>query len=257
MARRFGLNSTDLITLAAGGLANSNRAGTVLVVARRATVFNTNMSILSGRASDAVVWDLLVSASAPFGNGDFGSGGPTLSLDDYTVFGWTKTSGTAVYRYHVAGIDGDWTHQDGTFAVTDGSGGTDSIEIGTAVSAVRNVDIAAGARWLDALSDTEIEACGTTDMADWLAGDPDGAWQFNQDATSTEVVDLTGGGADQTAIVGTSVTDDPAGWTYATVEAPEPAVGARPRLVAATLVGRYSQGTPTRYAQSTPAGRFL
>jgi hypothetical protein len=53
-------------------------------------------------------------------------------------------------------------------------------------------------------------------MDDWLAGNPAAAWQFNQASTSDSVTDLTGGGADQTGISGTTVVTDPVGWTYHT-----------------------------------------
>lgn len=213
MARRLTLNSTDLITLSAGALDGSTRAGTLIVLVKRNDAFSLNFSIMSGRASGSATWGLLVDTSTPFANNDFVGPGITITLDNWTVIAVTKSSGSATYRYHVAEIGGSWTHQNGGTS-DDGTAST-SIEIGTAVNALRGVDIAAAARWAtDVLSDTEIEALGTTDMADWLSATPDGAWQFNQASTSDDVTDLTGNGADQTAIVGTSVTDDPDGWTY-------------------------------------------
>jgi hypothetical protein len=215
VARRLDFGTSDKITLAAGALTNSTRAGTLIILVKRASVFNQNMAIVSGRASTTVTWDLHVDAGTPFGDGDFGTGGSSITLDNWTVIAVTKTSGTTSYRYHVAEVGGAWTHNDSGFNLADGAGGTDSIEIGTGDEASPNVDIAAAAKWAtDVLSDAEIEALGTTDMADWMAGAPDGAWQFNQASTSDDVLDLTGGGADQTAISGTTVVTDPVGWTY-------------------------------------------
>jgi hypothetical protein len=66
------------------------------------------------------------------------------------------------------------------------------------------------------MSDATVESTITDDMAAWMAGSPNGAWQFNQATTGDDVTDLTGGGGDQSAISGTTVVSDPAGWTYYT-----------------------------------------
>lgn len=58
--------------------------------------------------------------------------------------------------------------------------------------------------WDVVLSDVEKEALPLSIDA-WTAVTPRGLWLLNQASTSDPVIDLTGGGADQTAISGTSV----------------------------------------------------
>src|SRR5690606_12886956 len=49
---------------------------------------------------------------------------------------------------------------------------------------------------------------GASSLAEWMATTPLGLWLFDQQSTEDSVSDLTGQGADQTAISGTSVTED-------------------------------------------------
>lgn len=219
MARRF--TGTDTITCAVGN-ANTTRAGTVILLIRAYDADFDALSrftdLISGLAGTSLVWGLFLDNSVIFNN-EFGSGlaGPS-DKDTWYVIACTKASGNAAFHYHLAPVGGSWTH--GTSGnATDGSG-VDSIVFGAGVvEGAGKFEIAAAATYSAALSDSAVEALGTTSMADWMDATPTAAWQFNQTATTDDVTDLTSGGADQTAISGTTVTDDPAGWTYFSGEA--------------------------------------
>lgn len=80
--------------------------------------------------------------------------------------------------------------------------------------------LGAGAVWNVALTDAQVsELWANLRTSDWWtcsAGQPRGLWELNQASTATAVTDLSGNGADQTALVGTSVLagQDPPGWTF-------------------------------------------
>jgi hypothetical protein len=70
-----------------------------------------------------------------------------------------------------------------------------------------------GAVWSDGQFETLM-----TSLADWvtlMGADPAVLWAFDQADVSIPVVDVLGGGGDQTAISGTTVTTDPPGFSYA------------------------------------------
>lgn len=196
-------------------MAGEDRANTIVALLKvPASNALGNAGVIQGTASGTRVWSMLLDTFTPFGNSDFGNGGPDVSGDTWTVVAMSKGSGPEPYRWHVAPqATGVWTHQDDTSNVADGSGGTDQIQFGVAEN-TGGIVIAALACYSGELSDVEIEALGVTSMNDWLDGDPLAAWQLNQEATTDDVLDLTDGGADQTAITGTTVADDPDGWAY-------------------------------------------
>ena len=82
-----------------------------------------------------------------------------------------------------------------------------------------NANVAAYGLWTGtALTDGNFEA-GTgfqASLANWFDLTPSVLWRFNQASTATPVDDLMGSGANQSAIVGTTVSaDDPPGFSYA------------------------------------------
>lgn len=84
--------------------------------------------------------------------------------------------------------------------------------------------VAARAAWsnllpwaADTTGDAAIEAAGLeTAYQNWIDNNPSAAWRFNQSVTTENVVDDTGGGADQLSISGTTVVtnDDPPGFDF-------------------------------------------
>lgn len=134
----------------------------------------------------------------------------------------TKANGVAVPRMHRLPLGGAWTHGNGS----DPSGNAGTIA-GGHISLGQSVDVASdfvgllalAGVWDVQLDDGDIEdLAANLATADWLnhASAPIGLWQLNQASTAEDVLDLTGGGADQVGLTGTSVDaeNDPPGWEF-------------------------------------------
>jgi hypothetical protein len=214
MARRFATN--DTLTCSMGSAPTSRAGSTLLLVRAYDAAFDilaTNTDFISGLAGTTAVSGTFVSGGNIFSANDFGSGlaGPS-DKNQWYVIGATKTSGNTAYSYTMSPVGGSWT-QATSGSSADGSG-INSIVFGKGVIGGAKMDIAAAAQWATPKTIAQLQALGNTSMDAWLAGSPSAAWQFNQASIATALTDLTGGGANQTAISGTTVVADPAGWTY-------------------------------------------
>lgn len=137
------------------------------------------------------------------------------------VLVWRKATATATPRLSAYDTTQGWAHADGHAAIADGTApgvdGTIRFAIGQ-FTGRGHFRIGAAAAWpnevkwaTDVTGDLAIENAGLhTAYQNWIDATPGAAWRFNQSSTSTAVVDDTGNGADQTAITGTTVVDDPA-----------------------------------------------
>jgi hypothetical protein len=144
------------------------------------------------------------------------------TTDGWTIIVITKATGAQHANMYKFPLGGAWSNQTATSSANaDGAsvaGGTMTFGSATAGR------IAVAAIWNVALTLAQAEALSTNlQTADWqntaLVGTaPQGLWEFNQTSIATNVQDLTGGGANQSSIVGTTVTtgDDPPGWTFGT-----------------------------------------
>jgi hypothetical protein len=144
--------------------------------------------------------------------------------EDWLVVAVSKTSGTTAPRFHKCVLStGIWTHQDSPSTGADSTAGSPSTSnignsSGHTSSGAFDGHILAVATFNTALSDAAIEAYSTRNFADfgalvtgWLATTPRTMYRLDQASVATALTDLTGSGADQTAIGGTSVVtnDDP------------------------------------------------
>lgn len=130
----------------------------------------------------------------------------------------TKGDGPSVVRGHQYDYTaGTWTHADyGTAMGDSGAGPITDIRLGWCGSADRlDGQLAAAAVWDAVLTDAQTETM-VASLGAWAALNPDALWALNQADTATPVADLTGGGADQSGIAGTSISgNEPPGWSYA------------------------------------------
>ena len=139
-----------------------------------------------------------------------------------------KASGNATPRYSVYDYSSDtWSHGNFTGDIVDstapGAGGTIRFSYGGIGERLEG-RIAARAAWSNDLpwaangtGDTQIEAAGLeTSIDNWSAVSPDALWAFNQAAVGDGVSDLTGNGADETSVTGTTVitNDIPSGFSF-------------------------------------------
>ena len=134
-----------------------------------------------------------------------------LEYGEWLLLAVTKPLGTTNARFHMYRYTTTlWDRDDGTNSnFTTLGAGVDSVHHGSwdLDDEYSESDLLVTALWDRALSDGELDGL-TADLEDWLASGPAVAWGFNQGATSTAVVDLTGGGANETSLVGTTVLDD-------------------------------------------------
>lgn len=131
----------------------------------------------------------------------------------------TKAAGSSAVRQHsVPYSSGVWTHANrGTVNDETGTGHI-ATHFGWALgnNFFLEGELAVVGVWCGTqLSDAQCEDL-EFELANWLTVPPTGLWAFDQASTSDPVLDLSGNGFDQTAIVGTTVLtgDDPPGFNF-------------------------------------------
>lgn len=193
------------------------------------------------RRSGTYAREALVTGGKWFGAGDFSSGfGTSPEAPTWTWVAQRKSAGAAHYEwayaaYPVADPDTDIIFGEAPDAANHGDPGAgDEVWIGMAeVQATRK--IAVMAMFSGRLSDATIKTIFTTRLLDLMNASPVGCWPLNQADIADDVIDVTGAGADQNAITGTTVVADPPGYDYDL--APETAVltGSIPMQTAALV----------------------
>jgi hypothetical protein len=173
------------------------------------------------RRLGAYAREALVTSNKLFGQGDFSSGFPNSALPEATWL-WavqSKAAGAAHYTwayglYPIVDPNTDIIFGESVGAANHTDPGLgDEVWIGGAeVSGAR--DIALQAFFTPQLSQTEIKTALTTAIADIMALNPVGCWPLNQAATTDPVIDVTAHGADQTSLVGTTVSANPPGYDF-------------------------------------------
>lgn len=129
-----------------------------------------------------------------------------IETDGYAIVGFTKAAGTATSRGHIKLIpSGSWVHSDASSTHDDPSAATTSNRIGESQDGGRDTAgwIAAIGVFDTAMSDGTIETM--TSLQAWA----DHAnnvllWRVGDDP----LLDLTGNGADESAVTGTSIVSD-------------------------------------------------
>jgi hypothetical protein len=214
LARAFD-GTDDEVRCSIGGVSGFT-FGTLAVIVRRGATAAWHSLIGLNNSSG------LVQASLEFNDTDFlcwanQSVSPRTTTTFVSTTTWyciivTKATGTVSPRFHWYNYTTNaWTHQDPFSASTAANAG--SLSGGT----VRfgewedtddfTGDIALGAAWSGVtFTDAQLEAMGLPfSLSNWHAAAPSGLWILDQSATGQKVVDLTGGGANESAIGGTSV----------------------------------------------------
>jgi hypothetical protein len=138
---------------------------------------------------------------------------------------------------------GIWSHGAGGTAIADWTspGASGTVRFNNASSSDWfNGKVAVRAAWSNLLpyaadtgGDAAIEAAGLEDtLQAWVDVAPSALCPFNQDAVTTPVEDITGGGGDETSRTGTAVVtgDDPPGFDF-TLGGPPPVLEEGPQHV--------------------------
>lgn len=229
--RAFSGATGDDIICATGNLAGMQYGTVAAIIKRNVTsnyrpIFNPHDesgtalgSVLVWRTNNTLAW---------FKDPSRSGGTSSLAVNTWYLFVARKPQGNVAARFSLYDFSTTaWIHEAGGAAIGDWTapGASGSIRF-TYPGEPDNLDgaIAARAAWAntlpwsaDAAGDTALEAAGLeSSLQSWMTAAPSALWSFNQETAATPVVDLTGGGANQTAITGTSVVaaDDPPGFDF-------------------------------------------
>lgn len=206
MPRHLTSASSHVIVCSAGGLSATGNWGTVAAVIKRGSTTGWNsvvqmggnraMEIEPGTGNRIYGWN-------------FGGFSPTFTVtpaDNWVLIGITKVSGTNTPRFHKYVYDTDtYAAENASGTVANGSaGGASNHEIGNSGGDFFDGEIAVVGVWDRALSDAEVQALPFS-LQWWYASAPDALWVLDQEATTTNVLDATGKGANQSSLTGTTV----------------------------------------------------
>lgn len=207
------------ITLAPGNAATAaNGAWTIAVITKPMALNTFRVVVAVGNGiTDLALWTTSSGGVQAVVNGFDAPIALPLVENEWFLIAITKTSGVATPRGHAYRYStGTWTHLDSANTLEGKAGSVSLIELGRTNNDWFYVGyIAVAGVWTTALSDTQIETL-ETDLQAWLDTGAVAVWPLNQESVATPVVDITGGGANQTAQSGTAVVlgDDPPGFNF-------------------------------------------
>ncbi|HET6215332.1 MAG TPA: hypothetical protein VFE14_20875 [Micromonosporaceae bacterium] len=162
--------------------------------------------LLIARAGGANQWGINYEPSAGsvqyfHAPADF-TGGPIGPVGEYQIIAFGKDSGAAVVRWHLWTQATGWMHFNGLS--TGDNTAPDEIRLGWAFNRMDG-NGAVFAVWAANLADAVLDASTLpTLLSGWSALSPAALWPCNQLAATDPIVDITGGGADQTSVIGTA-----------------------------------------------------
>jgi hypothetical protein len=204
----------DVISLAVGNCGPAFGPATVAIILKRGGTNSENIiGGFNGAGQAAVTWELGIDDAGggnvlylDFPSVNF-SVAPTITVvpgDNFVLLAITKATGSSAVRFHRYKYDtSTWTHENGA-AINNSPVTTNRLQLGAADTDFYTGDILIAGYWTSVLSDLVIETLKDS-LTDWENANPQGLWLLNQTSIATPVPDLTGGGADQSAITGTSV----------------------------------------------------
>lgn len=205
--RRFN-GTSDVITLSIGTLGTLTGALTMAAIVNRTKSDYAAVIDISTGTTQRVGLEGSNSATLDYIAGSYFPNGPIAwpTTDGWDVIGYCKASGTAAPRAHKYRYStGVWTHtNNGSNAGNPTAGNTVRIGDMAGLNEKFGGDIAIIGIWKRQLSDVEFETLESGLQA-WVDLTPDALWRLDQASTATPVNDLTGNGANQTAISGTTV----------------------------------------------------
>ncbi len=131
-----------------------------------------------------------------------------LSLNTWYFAAMTKATGSVVGRSHIYDYAaGTWTHANCATAMANSGVPTTRGSIGqngSGNSFTFDGDISTVGVWNVELTDAQLEPMAF-DLLSWFIVQPKGLWQLDQETTSQKVIDLSGNGANQSSLTGTSL----------------------------------------------------
>jgi len=214
-------NAADKIILGLGAGGSLSGAITLAAIVRKASDFVTNNgTIFSVGGTNLTQRSLVINTASLLqtrsSNVAAASTTTVLAADGWCFVAATKAAGAGVApRLHIYKFStGVWTHETSATAQTDSTPDVDchfGVNIPTAGNGWFDGDISLGGAWGLAMTDLQIEAL-IGSLADWVNSSPSALWVLNQPNLATPVTDLTGNGANQTSVVGTTVVSSLPQW---------------------------------------------
>lgn len=210
MARLFS-GTSHWIDCSAGAIGHSGGITLAAVFTATVTSSRTVMSItrpsLSGGYAELRLTTLTLNANCSIAGTVSPSSNIAVPSDTWVLGAWTKASGTATLRFHLYDYStGSWTRGNSSSTRDDPAEAASGVTLGgiTAHSQSLGGNLAVAGQWARNLSDAELDRLPYSLQA-WHATGPAALWLLDQAATTTAVRDLTGGGANQSAINSTAV----------------------------------------------------
>lgn len=216
MARTYN-GTSDKLVVSQGALTFAPPVTMAAILKRNSTGWN---SIIGNRQSSGAIkgWSFEIHPNADANKLTYeysvtGTDGTAttavVNADGWVLLVVSKAAGTVAPRFQKFKYSTDvWARENGVSTVIDetpGAGG--SVEVGGPWGTSTDWfggDIAVGAVWNRVLSDTEAATLPYT-LAAWLSLAPSALWVLDQDKTTQKVGDMAGGGANESALTGTSV----------------------------------------------------
>ncbi len=209
----------DRITCALGSLGFAFGPGTIACILRLSDDSGTKTAVHVGTSAGPARYTLYLSgqqSTLQCGiNTAVVPAGFTIGVvDDWVLIAVTKATGTVAPRFHrYKFATGVWQHGDAGASIANSGAATTASYLGGHPSGLFyfDGDIGIGGVANVVLSDSQIEELVVEEAA-WAAAGLDAVWPLTQASTSTAVQD-TVGGADETTLVGTSITSVDIPWT--------------------------------------------
>ncbi len=192
---------------------------TIAALIRPTNTGGTRRILIAQTVAAAETYGVLIDSGDYYAVNEFASG-RTATNNAWQWIVMTKDPGSVLPRWHFRNVTlaGAWTHSDAAGNANNGTTPNTTIAVGS-LAAGGNYYVglvAALAVWGTRLSDVGVEAACTLSATDLAAAAPAWATLWNQANVGTPVPDITGGGGNQSVIVGTAVdADEPPGWSYA------------------------------------------
>lgn len=263
MSRQFdGID--DVVTFDPGAATGPQGPITIAVLIKPTDVGSTRC-VVEGNTDTDAGYGLLIDSGDYYCHRQFTSP-QAAAVSDWQWAVFSKASGSAPPRWHFRNVTdgGAWVHTDAASNSSNGPSPATHIRVGQAEFFTGRYagSIAAIVVWGSVLTDGAVEAACTLAASDLADAAPAWGTLWNQASEAIPVADFTGGGGDQTSIVGTVVDpDDPPGFDYSlgssatldTVAAAATFSAAATPESTATLAGTASAATFAATATATAA----
>lgn len=202
---------SDVITMARGGIPTSGDGpfSLAFIVKPSGTAYNSFFETLMTGGS---IWDALIMNTHRLQLFADGQAPNSISPSPITNGAWhllvyrkpgNGYAQTPRYTFQNLENNSAVVHGDGNSTL--GTGSVTATHTGVKFVGNRAVVIIAGAYWNSYLSDADAASLGAGTLQTWVDLSPAALWKLDQASTATPVPDFMRGGADQSAISGTSV----------------------------------------------------